>query len=466
MSRRRRPPLAMVALLAALAMQRLAAQEALGLSLEQAARSAVEHSAELALARRQLELRSSLSRTSFVEWLPTIAVEAGEGDLLDPNGPDNFQKNWSLTFSQRVWDGGRSTLQRRSERALLELERMGLARKVRELEERARRAYREVLSRRAALSIRRSTIAFLQDQLSILDTERREGLARELDWRQASLEVAKAELQRTAEELRVRAAERELCRLIDQDELPPLCDALDPELPGVAVDAAWLEGRLLECNLELAESRLRVAMTRQAASAILADWFPDLRLELAAELRGDSYPLHEWAASATLSLDFSGPFLKTSGSASLAGRSAGTLAASASGESGMLFDAAALGAPRERRLQADSARENHLALVSSLERRLAELLEDHELAALRRDMAKSALALAREQLELEEARLELGLNTRLDLVAARLSMEEAELELLAACAELLSAEQALEALADLDSGALRRRATGELGGCE
>jgi outer membrane protein TolC len=168
--------------------------EGQGLRFEDAARMAVSASNELRSEYAQRVLKEGAWTLGFRAYLPRLSLSASEEDRLSRTGADSFQKIYSVSLDQLLWDGGRTSANRTVERAELSLLGSELESMASSIAASALSAYRQVLSLRMLLDIREKSAASLREQQRILREEVLLGLALEPELAEAGITVAEAEL--------------------------------------------------------------------------------------------------------------------------------------------------------------------------------------------------------------------------------------------------------------------------------
>jgi outer membrane protein TolC len=433
------------------------------MSFEDAARMAVEASLELRSQYIQRALKEGAWKAGLRAYLPRLSLSVSEDDRLSLIGADSFQKAYSVSLDQLLWDGGRTSSTRAVERAELAILGSDLERMASGIAAQALSAYRTVLSLRLLLEIREASAASLDEERRILAEEYRLGLALESDLAEAELTADGAFLERSAAELELVEAELALAGILGTETLPPLAESVDLRRGTVLpdLDRAVLLAR--EQNPDLLGARLGIARRQAEARWQERSWMPSVRINTGFSLSGQKYPLTRSSWTVGLTVNFSSPLLSgtVSGSAGWdppydrsmrLGSSVSPLedpAAALTGKSAGLALA----------LETEQYRKNFV----DMERTITLALEKCRILDQRRILSLEAASLTARRTALTGLRLSLGQTRRVDLMEDRLEQAEAEVRAVEAAVSLLEAERELEELLALKPGGLAAFAQREEG---
>lgn len=426
------------------------------LGIGEAAYLAVVNSDELEYQRGQLELRRGAWRLGLRAFFPSLRLDYGNDERLSLEGGDSFSKSLSLGLSQLLWDGGRLAASREIESSQLGQAELELSRRRAETADSAVAAYRSIEAARLRLSVRLATLEFAQGEVSLLEAKRSLGFLTEAEAAEARLKLEMLGLEVERERLNLSEAEAQLAQLLGLEALPPLGDALDPELRALDLHAEPIVELALARSAELNLARQSVERKRLELKAARRQWLPALSLDATLGAGGAELPLRTGSWTLALRLSFEHPWLGASLSAGLGGSSqAGKTAQSALGLRAAPEPAAVLGAAaarlalglEEARL-ADAAQSVRLGALSAIRR--------YQSAARAVELARRALALAADGLALAHLRAGLGQATASEVLDAELARAAKEVELVDGCVELLARERELENLLDMEPGQLAR----------
>jgi outer membrane protein TolC len=429
-------------------------QKAGSLDFAGAAQLAVAASEELKSEQALRRIREGAWVLGRRAYLPQLSLSVSEDDRLSQIGSDSFLKNYSLNLDQLLWDGGRISTERAVERAELVLLGKQLERMAGEIAESALRAYRQVLSLRARIAIRRSAWESLDEQRRILSEEVALGLALPSDLAEADIAVAEAVIEIRSLELELRGAEGEMAELLGLTLLPELSERVDPGRPAFLPDPERLLSLVRARNPDLAESRLAIIRRQAEAKYAALSWLPTVRVNGGVGLSGQRYPLTKLRWSVGITVNFSSPYFSGGISGSAGWEPPYDQSARLQHTLSPLPDPASALTGRQAAALLALEQSRYAAAFKRAERLTALVLEKCRLAEGRRLLACEALELAAEKYRLAELRQELGRITRVELMEVRLEYAQQEILAVESAAALLEAERELERLVDLGPGEL------------
>ena len=438
--------------------------EAPGLSIgfEDAARMAVAASEDLRHEYALRALREGAWVLGLRAYLPQISIVVSEDDRLSMIGADSFLKSYSLKVDQLLWDGGRTSTSRAVEKAELALLGSQLERMAGEIAEGAMAAYRNVLSARALLEIRRSAEESLSEQRRILAREVELGLALTIDLAEADITVAEARIAIRAIRMELEEAERQLAEALGLTVLPELREQVDtgrsPVLPGEEAARSFAQAR----HPDLIQARHGIAQKQAEAKYAARSWLPTVRINGGFGLSGQRYPLSKYNWSLGISVSFSSPYFSGAIGGSMGWEPPYDRDARLQNTLTPLPDpgAALTGRQAVQALALEQAK--YAAAFERIGRMAVISLEKCRFAEERRALAVETLELAADRYRLSELRLELGQLTRIEFMEARLDYAQKEAASVEAAAGLLEAERELERFLDLPPGGLAEFARRDL----
>ncbi len=191
-----RPAAALAAFLA-LAAARAAGDPAgagTGISLAQAQARASSLSTELAVLRLRMRENARAWKLGAREFLPRLSLEVNDSEVIAEGGPDTRTGSLSVSIEQPVFDGGRTALRRALARAELLLDQEAYADQEDALADEVRGLYWDALVQQEKLTIQEEARGIASRQVQIARTERRIGAIREIDLVETELELARSEL--------------------------------------------------------------------------------------------------------------------------------------------------------------------------------------------------------------------------------------------------------------------------------
>jgi outer membrane protein TolC len=197
------------------------------LTFAEAAELAVASSAELKHARSSQVLTEKAWNWGLRSYFPYFNLIISENDRLQQLGSDSFIKNYGINIDQLLWDGGRTRMSRNIEKMELNLSSSKRDRMALEIAESAIGAYRNILSSRSILEIKKSSLTVLEEQRRILNEEVRLGLALPLDLANADINLADAKIGIYSLQLDLREMERQFAELLGLEALPILTEKVD-----------------------------------------------------------------------------------------------------------------------------------------------------------------------------------------------------------------------------------------------
>jgi outer membrane protein TolC len=424
------------------------------LSFSGAADMAAENSAEIRYEKTLLSIRRGAWMLGLRAYFPSLSITASEDDRLQEIDADSFLKNYGLTVEQLIFDGGKLAVERRLERMDISLSEAKLQSLKSETAYEAVRAYRNLLSSRQILEIQESSLDSLSEQRRILARELELGLALPADLADADLKVGEARVLVISHRIELKEAEEQFAEVLALDEIPELIEAVDTERRAVPLSQETVKALAENRSPALAEARLSIAKREGELKYADRSWIPTVKLLGNFGLAGRQYPLSRYNWSVGLSLDFSGPLLRNTTSASFGREPPYDRTGSLQNSFSPLPDpAGALGRSRAAALLFEE-RGNYERSLKQIGKNAVQQLEKYGLLEDKRMLAVEAVDLAEEKYRLARLRMELGQITRTELMETEIELSRKKVESIQAAAALLEAEQELEKMLDLPPGSL------------
>jgi len=436
------------------------------LSFAQAAELAVSFSLDLKNARASQLVMEGAWKWGIREYFPKISFVVSENDRLQQIGADSFMKNYGLNLDQLIWDGGRISMSRKIERMELDISSSKLERSVIEIAEAAIAAYRNILSSRKILEIKKEAVFVLEEQRRILNEETFLGFALPVDLASADISLADAKLDIYSLELDLAEMEKQFAELLGLETLPLLIEKIDINrsscLPS-AVNAAALAKKQ---NPDLEQARFSIIKREAELKFISNSWMPTLRFTGNIGLTGQRYPLTRYNWSVGITVEFSSPFFQNRFGAQAgweAGSSTPLFSLDRSDRNAMIQNSFTPLPNPSSGFQKDQAalalayeKEKLDMFLDQIGRIASNAIEKCILADQKRILAHEACALGRERCRIEEIKLELGHITRLKLMEILIEQTQREIYVVQAAITLLEAERELERFLDLKFGELSK----------
>jgi len=428
------------------------------LTFAQAANLAIAYSADLRHSRASQKLLEGAWKWGRRAYFPQMNITVSENDRLQQMGVDSFIKNYGLNVDQLLFDGGRLLMSRKMERMELDLSSVKLDRMANEVAEAAIAAYRNVLSSRTILEIKKSALTVLEEQLRILHEEVRLGLALPVDLASANISLADAKLDINSLTLDLAEKEKQFADLLGLDVLPVLIEKVDInrsiKLPEVSAAAALAK----EQNPNLKEARHSIAKKKMELNYAARTWIPTLKLNGNFGLTGQQYPLTRYNWSVGITIDFIHPWFQNrlvmqTGWEPVA---SGLYDRSAALQNNFTPapDPAAGFNKKQAALALSLEQENLDTFLTRLGRITSNALEKCALAEEKRLLSLESVSLGSERCQVEEIRLGLGQITRLELMEKLIEQTQREIAVVETATALLEAERELERFLDLQPGEL------------
>jgi outer membrane protein TolC len=438
------------------------------LTFSQAANIAVTSSVDLRHSQSSLSLTEGAWRWGVREYFPRLTITASENDRLQQIGSDSFIKNYGVSLDQLVFNGGRTIMSRRLERMELDLTSSRLDRMASDIAEAAISAYRNVLSARAILEIRKSALIIFEEQRMILNEEVRLGLALPVDLANADINLADAKLDILSLQLDLTEMERQFAELLGLEHLPVLIEKVDIHRSSVFPAQTAFEKTAFEQtrfastaaaiarehNPDLIEARFSITKREAELKYLSNSWIPTLRMTGNFGITGQRYPLTRYNWSLGLTVDLTNPWFQNRSAGQAGFEPPHDKTAMIQNSFTPLPDPASRYGRKQAGLILDIEQEKYSIALEQIGRVAANAVENYVIAEQRRLLALEAAALGIERYRIEEIRLTLGQITRLKLMEVLIEQTQREIAVVQAATALLEAERELERFLDLEPGGL------------
>jgi len=424
------------------------------LTFSQAAELAVASSSDLKYSYASQALTEGAWKWGRRVYFPRFSFIISENDRLQQIGTDSFVKNYGISVDQLIFDGGRTYMSRNLEKHELNLSSSKLGRMASEIAESAITAYRNILSSREVLEIKKSALIVLDEQRRILNEEVQLGLALAVDLADADINLSSAKLDIFSLQLELTETERQFAELIGLETLPELTEKVDI-YKAVSLPAAVLAETLAkERNPDLEEVRHSITKKQAELKIISRSWIPNLRLSGNFGLSGQRYPLTHFNWSIGVNIDFSSPWFQGSIGTQTGWEPPYDKTAMIQNNFSPLPDPASGLKKDQVKIALALEQEKYNIILKRIGRMAVNAVEKCLIAEQKRILAIEAAALGTERCRIEKLRLNLGQITRINLMEALIEQTQKEIAIIQAATALLEAERELERCLDLKPGEL------------
>jgi len=426
----------------------------LSLTFAQAAKLAVEASVDLKHSRSALEISKSAWAWGIRSYFPQINISVSENDRLQQIGADSFMKNYSIGLEQPVWDGGKLSMSRKLEKMELVLSSSKLDRTANEIAESAIAAYRNLLSSREIIKIKKASFAVLEEQRNILEEEVKLGLALSLDLASADINLLNAKIDIFSLQLELDEMEKQFMELLGLEAMPVLAEKVDINRSIVLPSSSSAANLAKEKNPDLIDARYSITKKQMEYKYISYSWIPSLRLTGNFALNGQRYPLTRYNWSVGVAVDFSNPWFQNRFGVQAGWEPPYDNTAMIQNSFSPLPDPASKYGKKQAKLALTLEQEKYKTALEQIGRTAATAVDKCAFMEQKRLLAIDASNLGAERCRIEELRLNLGHITRLTLMETLIEQTQKEIAVVEAATALLEAERELERFLDLEPGEL------------
>jgi len=424
------------------------------LTFSQAADLAVLASEDLKYSRSSQTIMESMWLSGIREYFPRISISVSENDRLQELGADSFIKNYGASLDQLLFDGGRTSMSRNIERMELKLSSARVDRMASDIAESAIAAYRNVLSSREILEIRKTALFILEEQVFILNEEVQLGLALPVDYANAQINLLDAKLNIYSLQLDLIEMEKQFAELLGLESLPTLTERVDIYRTAVLPHASAAAALAKEQNPELIEARYSVTKKRAEVKYLSRSWIPTFRLNGNFGLSGQRYPLTRYNWSVGINIDLSSPWIQNRFGFNAGWEPPYDRTAMMQNSMTPFSDPSSRFGIKQAKLALTLEQENYATMYDRIGRIASNAVEKCALAEQKRLLALEVAAIGAERCRIEEIRLSLGQITRLKMMETLTEQTQREIAVVEAAIFLLEAERELERFLDIKPGEL------------
>jgi len=424
------------------------------LTFSQAAKLAVSASADLKHSRASLALSKGAWKWGIRSYFPQISVNVSENDRLQQIGADSFMKNYSISLEQPVWDGGKLSMSRKLEKMELDLSSSKLDRTANEIAESAIAAYRNLLSSREILKIKKSAFTVLEEQRNILNEEVKLGLALSVDLASAEINLLNAKIDIYSLQLDLSEMEKQFIELLGLNSMPILIERVDINRSVLLPSSSAAEALAKEKNPDLIDARYSITKKQMEYKYISHSWIPSLRLTGNFALTGQRYPLTRYNWSVGIAVDFSNPWFQSRFGTQAGWEPPYDNTAMIQNSFTPLPDPSSLYGRKQAKIALSLEQEKYKTALERIGRTAATAVDKCAFMEQKRLLAIDAATIGAEKCRIEETRLGLGHITRLALMETLIEQTQKEVAVVEAATALLEAERELERFLDLEPGEL------------
>jgi outer membrane protein TolC len=424
------------------------------LTFAQATRLAVSVSVDLKHSRESLTLSKGAWKWGVRSYFPQISVSVSENDRLQQIGADSFMKNYSISLEQPVWDGGKLSMSRKLEKMELDLSSSKLDRTANEIAESAIAAYRNLLSSREILKIKKSAFTVLEEQRNILEEEVKLGLARSIDLASAEINLLNAKIDISSLQLDLGEMEKQFMELLGLESMPILTEKVDINRSALLPVSSAAAALAKEKNPDLIDARYSITKKQMEYKYISYSWIPSLRLTGNFTLTGQRYPLTRYNWSVGVAVDFSNPWFQNRFGSQFGWEPPYDNTAMIQNSFTPLPDPASKYGKNQAKLALFLEQEKYKTALEKIGRTAANAVDKCAFMEQKRLLAIDTAAIGAEKCRVEEIRLNLGHITRLTLMETLIEQTQKEVAAVEAATALLEAERELERFLDLEPGEL------------
>jgi len=414
------------------------AQEA-SVTLQQALDMARKVNPAIIQAEGNLDNAGASKLQAFGAWLPTLSASSGYStqpgrERLDPTTnsiitPTSSSANAGLSASLQIFNGFRRIAENRSANAEQASAMAALTNQEFQIALQTKQAFYTALAADELVRVSERSIQRAEEQLRMSRDKLAAGSAIRSDTLQAMVELGNARLQLLQAQTGRSTAEANLARLIGVDgSVRAVADSA--LLRPVVVDTVELRTQAVAQAPSVIQADAAVKVAEASVAVARSSYFPTISAGYNRSWSGAPNPVPNPSSPA----DTTGWNWNSSWSASL--RFSWALFNGFSREASMTRSVSSRNIARA---QADDARR---AVQAQLTQYLASLASAEQSVAI----AQASLAAATEGLRVQQERYGLGMATIVDVLTSQISLDQAEVDIVRARFDYLTAKAQIEAL--------------------
>lgn len=377
-------------------------------------------------ARGQVDIAGAGKRETFGNWLPTIngssSWSRNSSTRFDPttqrnvSAPTRDTYSAGLSASLQLFSGFRRFAQARSANADLEAADAALVSQQFQVILQTKQAFFAALAADELVRVATTRITRAEQQLKISQDKLAAGSATRSDTLRGRVELANAQLQLLNAETQRATAEANLARLIGWDG--SVRAQMDSALfAPVVLDTSQLRQEALAASPSVRQAEANAEAARAQLAVTRAQYLPTLNASYSNNLSGQD--IGSLANSWSMRLSLSWPLFN------------GFTRETQMARSNAARDAAWAQAEDARR-QVNAQLTQNLAALASAQARL--------------EIAQASRAAALEDLRVQQERYRLGVATLLDVLTTQVNLDQAEVDIVQARFDYLTAKAQIEAL--------------------
>jgi outer membrane protein len=400
-------------------------------TLQQALDMARKVNPAIIQAEGNLDNAGASKLQAFGSWLPSLSASSGYStqpgrERLDPTTntfitPTSSSANGGLSASLQIFNGFRRIAENRSANAEQASAMAALTNQEFQIALQTKQAFYTALAADELVRVSERSIQRAEEQMRMSRDKLTAGSAIRSDTLQAMVELGNARLQLLQAQTGRSTAEANLARLIGVDG--SVRAAADSTLlRPVVVDTVELRALAVAQAPSVVQADAAVKVAEASVAVARSAYFPSISASYSRSWSGapiDTSSSWDWRSSWSASLRFSW-----------------TLFNGFSREASMTRSASSRNIARA---QADDARR---AVQAQLTQYLASLASAEQSVAI----AQASLAAATEGLRVQQERYGLGMATIVDVLTSQISLDQAEVDIVRARFDYLTAKAQIEAL--------------------
>ncbi len=426
------------------------------ITIQEAVQRAVLYSYDIQAGYKNAAISMKALGLDIRQFFPEINVGFNNNEKIETADIDAKLMTLHINLTQPLWDGGKTLLvmlrkQREIEQLLDELSEKTLL-----VKETVIKLYYDILLANKILLVKQEALAVGEEQLKLIEAELQAGVAKEIDYKKAQLQVSALKIDAEKSELELKVKYSKLARLIHTNNDFVIQDIITHAVKGLAVQENYLYVQSLMRSPKLRYLAKQQDLLMREIMLSKFSFLPSVSLVASFETSTDTLPFSEYSWSVGLSFSFSGSIFK--GNTSVLYRRNSTQTAEMISQRS---DAVPL-SNMEEFLQSELYEQKLARILLDIDqekRNIKEKFEDllflYAAAKQELSIAEKEYSLAVKNLELAQEMKRIGTATRLDVMNAALHVSQKNIAVIQQRGLLINAERSLESAAFLDPWTLR-----------